>query len=398
MTTLATKSSIRVLLVDDDQDDFVLTRDLLAAIPGRFQLDWQQDFEDGLKAVCSDAYDIVLLDYRLGAKTGLDLLAEARKNKCDAPIIILTGLSDSEIDMAAMRSGAADYLEKHHLDATLLERSIRYAIQNKLVEAELERRVRERTEELNRANAALREADRRKDRFLATLAHELRNPLAPIRNALEILRLTEENPEAGRTARALIERQVAHLVKLIDDLLDVARISSDKVRLHHERVDLAEVVESALEQSRPALDKAGQTLAVELPRKPVRLFADRLRVAQILTNILHNAAKYSEPGGVVELTARRSGDNVEIRVRDRGLGIPPNMLPHIFEPFTQVDRTLNRAQGGLGIGLSLVRRLVEAHGGQVAATSDGPGRGSEFVVTLPCHPPDQADAESSSKS
>src|SRR5438105_5093808 len=195
MSTATPKDEIRVLLVDDDQDDYVLTRDLLAEIAGsRFHLDWVQDYEQGLSSTCSDSYDIVLLDHKLGAKTGLDLLAEARRLRCEAPIILFTGLTDPDIDLAAMQQGAAQYLEKSRLDSTLLERSIRYAIQQRQTENELERRVKERTEALDRANAALREADRRKDEFLATLAHELRNPLAPIRNALEIMRISDDQP------------------------------------------------------------------------------------------------------------------------------------------------------------------------------------------------------------
>jgi len=385
MAKLPAKDEIRVLLVDDDQDDYVLTRDLLGEIAGgRFHLDWHKTFEDGLAGVCSGDYDVVLLDHKLGAKTGIELLAEARKNKCDSPIIVFTGLTDPEIDLAAMEYGAAQYLENIRLDSTLLERTIRYAIQQHHVERELERRVRERTEELDRANAALREAAQRKDEFLATLAHELRNPLAPIRNALEIMRISESNPQAVAAARALMERQVGLLVRLIDDLLDVSRITRGKVRLTLERLSLTAVLEAAIEQSRPLLDKAGQTLSLTLPKEPIWLSGDRVRLAQVFTNLLNNAAKYSEPRGQVSIAAERVGDRAVVHICDTGVGIPSEQIPHVFDPFTQVDRNLNRSQGGLGIGLNLVRRLVELHGGAVAAASAGAGRGSEFTVSLPC--------------
>lgn len=382
------KAEVSVLLVDDDRDDFVLTRDLLAEIVGsRFRLDWISNCEQGLDCVCSGKYDVILLDHSLGSMTGLELLAQAREKGCDAPIIIFTGLADPNIDAAAMKYGAAQYLEKARLDATLLERTIRYAIQQRHVEIELERRVKERTEELDKANAALREAAARKDEFLATLAHELRNPLAPIRNALEIMRISRNQPEVIESARSLMERQVATLVRLIDDLLEVSRMSRGKVQLRLERLSLDQVLEAAVEQSRPLLDKAGQTLKMLMPAEEILLDGDRLRLAQVFTNLLNNAAKYSEPGGTVTIEATRHDDVATVRVHDTGVGIPAEMLPHLFEPFLQIDQSLNRAQGGMGIGLNLVSRLVELHGGSVVAKSAGLGKGAEFIIKLPCARP-----------
>jgi signal transduction histidine kinase len=317
-----------------------------------------------------------------------------------APIILLTGQGEWEIDRRAIEAGAADYLEKSRLDAVILERSIRHALLQKRYEAELERKVQERTrelEELNRSlqrevaertrmGQALREADKRKDEFLATLAHELRNPLAPIRNALEIMRLAGDNVEAQDRARTMMERQIGLMVRLIDDLLDVSRIARDKLQLVPERVDVRSVVESAVELSRPQIEKARLTLTVSLPPGQLTLTADRVRLAQILSNLLNNAAKYTEAGGSVALSAEKAKDRVVFRVKDTGIGIPPELLPQVFELFTQVDRSLNRSQGGLGIGLALVRRLVEMHGGTVDAHSDGIGRGAEFVVRLPIDP------------
>jgi PAS domain S-box-containing protein len=231
--------------------------------------------------------------------------------------------------------------------------------------------------------AALQEADRRKDEFLAILAHELRNPLAPIRNAVQILRTQGPPVPQLQWARDVIERQVEQLTRLVDDLLDVSRITRGKIELRTERVELAAVVRDAVEASRPLVEKWSHALAVELPPAPLFLQADRTRIAQVLLNLLDNAAKYTEPGGRIWLTAAREGGEVVIRVRDTGIGIPADMLARIFDLFTQVDRSVERFQGGLGIGLTLVQRLVAMHGGTVEARSAGPGQGSEFVLRLP---------------
>ena len=398
MATPPRNPAVRVLLVDDDQDDYLLTRDQLADIPGHpIHLDWEPDYDAALAAVARNEHDVYLFDYRLGARTGLELLAEARAVNPAAPVILLTGQGEWEIDLAAMRAGAADYLEKGRLDPTILERSIRHAVLQKRYEADLARMVAERTQELERANeslttevaerhraeAALRQADKRKDEFLATLAHELRNPLAPIRNALEIMRMAAGNPAAIAQARQIMERQVVQMVRLIDDLLDVSRIARGKLRLVAERIDLADVIETALETSRPQIEKAGLTLTVAPPDGPAVVNGDRVRLAQVVSNLLNNAAKYTERGGAVALAVGRDDGHVSVHVRDTGIGIPAEVLPNVFELFTQVDRSLNRSQGGLGIGLALVRRLVEMHGGTVTAYSDGVGQGAEFVVRLP---------------
>ena len=229
----------------------------------------------------------------------------------------------------------------------------------------------------------LREADRRKDEFLATLAHELRNPLAPISNALQIMRLAGASGAAAEQVRTMMERQLTQMVRLVDDLLDVSRITRGKIELRKERVELAAVVQSAVETCRPLIEAAGHELTLTLPPEPISLDADLIRLAQVFSNLLNNAAKYTEQGGHIWLTAERHGGEVMVKVRDTGLGIPTDMLPRTFDMFTQVDRALERSQGGLGIGLTLVKRLVEMHGGSVEARSDGPGKGSEFIVRLP---------------
>jgi signal transduction histidine kinase len=392
---------IRVLLIDDDEDDYLLTRDLLVEAGG-LTLDWAPGYEAGLEAVAKGGHDVVLLDYRLGGRTGLDLLREARRRGHNRPTILFTGRGEREIDEAAMASGAADFLEKSKLDATSLDRAIRYTLLQHRHADELERKVQERTRALERANAALqaevrertraeealREEARRKDEFLATLAHELRNPLAPIRNALEIMRLAGHNPAAVERGRAVIDRQTAHLVRLIDDLLDLSRLSRGKVQIRREPVELAAVVAAAVEIAQPLIEANRHQLRVVLPPVPVPLEGDQPRLVQVVVNLLDNAARYTEPGGAITLTAGPEADRVVIRVRDSGIGIAAEQLPRIFDMFTHAATPSHKAQGGLGIGLWLVRTLVEMHGGTVHATSAGPGQGSEFVVTLPVKAPD----------
>jgi signal transduction histidine kinase/DNA-binding response OmpR family regulator len=229
----------------------------------------------------------------------------------------------------------------------------------------------------------IQEADRRKNEFLSMLAHELRNPLAPLLNGIDILRLHGPKQLEMQKVQDMMYRQVHHLVRLVDDLLDVSRITRDKIQLQMETVDVTVVVDRAVEVSRPVLDARGHKLILSLPPNAVRVYADPVRLAQVLSNLLNNAAKFTEKGGTVWLAVEREENDVLFRVRDNGIGIPAEMLGSIFEPFTQVKRTLDRSQGGLGIGLTLVRRLVEMHGGAVRAFSAGPSQGSEFVVRLP---------------
>ena len=240
--------------------------------------------------------------------------------------------------------------------------------------------------------------DRRKDEFLAMLAHELRNPLAPISNAVHILQMSEKDPAKLKWAIEVIGRQLRQLVRLVDDLLDVSRITRGKIELKIESIDATQVVAAAIETSRPFVDALEHSLTVLLPPEPLLVKGDFARVAQILANLINNAAKYTNEGGRIAVTAAREGANVVFRVRDTGIGIPADLLSSIFEPFTQIDRTLARSQGGLGIGLTLVRRLVEMQGGRVFASSDGPDQGSEFTVSLPAASPAQRAKSDSGES
>jgi PAS domain S-box-containing protein len=247
--------------------------------------------------------------------------------------------------------------------------------------------------EWKRADEALRQADRRRNEFLGMLAHELRNPLAPIRNAVHIMQLTvqQQNPhrtEAMRQALDIMDRQVQHMVRLVDDLLDVSRITQGKITLRVRPVALAEVVEQAIEASRPSIDAGHHRLELSVPAEPLWINGDLTRLAQAVTNLLSNAAKFTPEPGVISLAVERDMGDAVLRVRDTGIGIQPELLDTVFEPFVQTDQTVDRAQGGMGIGLTLVRRLVEMHAGVVLASSEGAGRGSEFVVRLPLLSPE----------
>jgi signal transduction histidine kinase/ActR/RegA family two-component response regulator len=236
----------------------------------------------------------------------------------------------------------------------------------------------------------LENADRQKNEFLSMLAHELRNPLAPIRSAVDVLRMGQHQDANVVWAQEVIDRQVTHLVKLVDELLDVSRITRGKIRLELATLDLAQVVRTAVETSQPLVVAARHQLTVSLPPGAIWIDADEARLSQVLANLLNNAAKYTPPGGSIRLTAARENGEAVIRVRDSGVGIAPEMLPRVFELFQQVEQSLDRSQGGLGIGLTLSRRLVEMHGGQIEAHSEGPGRGSEFLVRFPLASPPSA--------
>jgi signal transduction histidine kinase/CheY-like chemotaxis protein len=298
----------------------------------------------------------------------------------DLPVLILTrqGAGSSVV------LGAVEQLG----NVTLLERPVRVAALQSAVRVALRARQRQYQTRAHlraeaRAKQQLQDADRRKDEFLAMLAHELRNPLAPVRNSLQILRLADVHDPTVERVRLVMERQIGHLIRLVDDLMEVSRITRGKIELRPERMDLLRAIRSAVETSQPLIDAAGHDFELDLPGEPLPLDADPVRLAQVFANLLNNAAKYSDPSGRIRLGARREGEEVVVVVRDEGIGIPPELLPHVFDLFTQLDSTHRRSQGGLGIGLTLVRSLVRMHGGSVAARSEGVGHGSEFEVRLP---------------
>jgi PAS domain S-box-containing protein len=276
-------------------------------------------------------------------------------------------------------SGRA-YDESHVRVAEDLAHRVGIAIENQDLVAALRESDRHKGELLTQLQAA----DRRKDQFIAMLAHELRSPLAPIRNSVQVLRLKSgpDQPEL-QWAREVIERQVHHMSRLVDDLLDVARVGEGKMELRIDRVLLSSAVNSAVEACRPEIDRRRHQLTVSMPAEPIAVMADLTRLAQVFANLIHNAAKYTDAGGRIHVLVEREANDAVVRVRDNGIGIPAGMIERIFEPFTQVERSLDRAQGGLGIGLTLARRLVEMHGGSLAAASLGEGCGSEFAVRVP---------------
>ena len=311
----------------------------------------------------------------------------AQPSWSEIPIILLVGIgADASVPAAALALlGNVTILERP-VRVTTLVSALRTAIRARRRQYE----VRNTLVELTNAEAALRaqserlrDSDRRKDEFLATLAHELRNPLAPIRNALQIIHLAGNNGPAVEQARGMMERQLGQMVRLIDDLLDVSRISRGKFELRKERIELTTAIKSAVDTAQPLIDAAGHRLSVTPSPQPIYLDADPVRLAQVFSNLLNNAAKYMERGGRIWLTVAPEDHEVVVSVRDTGIGIPAEALPGIFDMFAQVDHSLEKAQGGLGIGLTLVKQLLEMHGGRIEARSDGVGKGAEFIARLP---------------
>jgi PAS domain S-box-containing protein len=293
----------------------------------------------------------------------------------------LRGFSKITRDLSERRKAEEALRDAHRdLERRVADRTAELTQLNETLRSEVDRRVRLETDLRDRVKQ-LREADRQRNDFLAILAHELRNPLAPIRNATELMRRGENDPRIIARAQSVIERQVAQMVRLIDDLLDLSRITRDRIDLRLEIVDLRSIVRSGVETSRPLIEERGHELTVELPPDPLLINVDPVRISQVVANLLNNAAKFTHPGGRIAVRAARDGDGVVLAISDNGIGIERDVLPRIFEPFAQRG-TQEFAQGGLGIGLSIVERLVKLHGGEIEAHSEGPGLGSRFLVRL----------------
>jgi signal transduction histidine kinase len=394
----------RVLVVDDQPSNLEALNALLEHIGCR--LVQARSADEALLALLEQDFAAIILDVKMPGMGGLELaqLIKGRRRTRDIPILFLTAHMFDERDvLRGYGSGAVDYLTKpvhgdilrskisvfvdlyrkgraiaHTNELLRREMAVREAAQHALenVNQDLERRVLERTE-------ALQQADRRKDEFLASLAHELRNPLAPIRSAVEVLRLPGVAPADTDQARAVIVRQLDQMTRLIDDLLDVSRITSDKLDLQIDQVDLAPIIAMAVETSRPLILQRQHTLSVGLAPVAVSLSADPARLAQAINNLLANAAKYTPLGGHIALTTEVHGRELTIRVSDNGIGIEPAILPRVFDLFTQGQRSWQLGSSGLGVGLTLARRLVEMHGGVLEAASPGADQGSTFTIRLP---------------
>jgi signal transduction histidine kinase len=452
---------VNILLVDDHPENLLALEALLGDLGQN--LVRAGSGSEALKHLLQDEFAVILLDVQMPEMDGFETAAliRAREKTRHTPLIFLTAINKSESHVSrGYSTGAVDYVFKPFVPETLKSKVATFVelskkrkeleeevVQRRRAEdevrklnEELERRVSERTAELISANreleneiaerkqleAALHQraeelaaADRRKDEFLAMLAHELRNPLAPILNAAKVLQLAE-GPSEGQgsalaRARDVVERQVKHMSRLVDDLLDVSRITRGLIQLYPEPLDLVSLTEHAVDMTYPEAEARQHRLTLVLPPEPLWLEADPIRLEQVIANLLNNAIKYTEPGGEIRVTvewAVGSGQwtvdseikeaseamtltspelstvhcplpTAVLRIRDTGIGMGPEVLPHIFDLFAQADRSLDRSNGGLGLGLTLVQRLVEMHGGCVTAYSDGPGRGSEFVVRLP---------------
>jgi signal transduction histidine kinase len=379
------------ILVVDDQPSKLLTYEAILSDLGE-ELIRANSATEALEALLRHEIAVVLADVVMPDLDGYELAAMIRQHpRCQrTSIIFVSAVMMTEPDrLRGYASGAVDYMpvpvvpEILRAKVNIFAELYRKTRALEQLNAELEQRVAARTAELEASTAALREADRRKDEFLAMLAHELRNPLAPIRTAVQLLRL-KELPEAhSARARDTIDRQVEHLVCLIDDLLDVSRITRGMITLQREPVPASAIVARAIETTRPAIDGKRHELLLELADEPLLILGDRVRLVQIVGNILHNATKFMAPGGRILLRVAREGEAVVVAVKDEGIGIAGDRIGRVFDLFTQVHASGDGGQGGLGIGLALVRRLVEMHGGTVHALSDGPGKGTEIRVCLP---------------
>jgi len=426
---MGVSEKVNVLLVDD-QPARLLTYESILSELGQNLVRAGSGIE-ALEKLMKDEFAVVLLDVSMPDMDGFEAatLIHQHPRFERTPIIFVTGVHVSELDrLKGYKVGAVDYVsipvvpeilrskvavlielytkrrELQVLNRTLAQANERLAEANTTLQAEKTRELETLNRVLQRANQelesanrslqtevaertrvelALKEADRHKDEFLAMLAHELRNPLAPIHNAVQLMHRQSFADPQLTWSRDVIGRQLAHLTRLVDDLLDVSRITRGKINLSKEVIELETLMTRTVETVQPLFEERGHTLTVEVPKGILAVLGDPTRLVQALGNVLTNAAKYTERGGRISLAAAESGSELVIRVRDNGIGIPADLMPMIFNLFTQLDRTSGPPQSGLGIGLALVQRLIEMHGGSVTASSDGLGKGSEFLIRLP---------------
>jgi signal transduction histidine kinase len=425
---MAIDDRVNILLVDDQPARLLTYQSILSELGQNLVL--AHSGREALDKLMHDEFAVVLLDVSMPDMDGFETaeLIHAHPRFEKTPIIFVTGIHISELDrLRGYKAGAVDYVaipvvpeilrskvavlvelyckrhELRQLNRILANANRQLSEANLTLQAErtrelesfnatlqhanselekTNRSLQKEVAERARAERALQEADRNKDEFLAMLAHELRNPLAPIRNALQLMRMDPSEPRL-QWAQEVIHRQLVSLTRLVDDLLDVSRITRGKITLSRQPLDIATLINQAIETIEPLVLEREQQLALRVPPEPMQVDGDPTRLTQALANVLGNAAKYTERGGRIDLICTRRGTDVEIRVRDNGIGIPAELLPRIFDLFTQLDRRSDQAHSGLGIGLALVRRLLEMHGGTISALSEGAGTGSEFVICLP---------------
>ena len=426
---MGANEKVNILLVDDQPARLLTYQSVLSELGQN--LVCARSGVEALDKLMREEFAVVLLDVSMPEMDGFEAaqLIHEHPRFEKTPIIFVTGVHVTDLDrLKGYKVGAVDYVsipvvpeilrskvavlvelyckrrEMRELNRSLAQANERLAEANTTLQAEKTRELKDFNATLRRANTeleranrslqsevaeraraeqALKEADRHKDEFLAMLAHELRNPLAPILNAVQLMRMKPMPDAQLSRSRDVIERQLSHLTRLVDDLLDVARITRGRINLSPEPIELAALIARAVETVQPLIQERGHEFTSEIPAGTLRVNADPLRLTQALGNVLGNAAKYTERGGRITLTVCRQGTDVEIRVRDTGIGIPAEVLPRIFDLFTQLDRRSDHAHSGLGIGLALVRRLLQMHDGTISAHSEGPGRGSEFVIRLP---------------
>ena len=405
------QSHVKVLLIEDDEDDMVLVSGLLREIQtARFELVWESDYERGLARLSSEPFDICVLDYRLGAHNGVELVGEATKRGCRVPIILLTSQDDLDVDLAAMNAGAADFLNKGKINAAVLERAIRYSIQQRKVQ---EQQIKLLMEQAARAQAEA--ANRAKDQFLAVLSHELRTPLTAVLMSVSAMEQEQDIPARSRELFSIIKRNVDLEARLIDDLLDITRITRGKLELRKEVVDLHQQIREAVNTCCGSeIEQKQIIVSIHTDAQRHHVFGDPARLQQVLWNLIKNAVKFTPELGRIDIrTSNQEGSgfavhgkekapsaavvnpepraanrspSIVIEVTDTGIGIEPEALPKIFNAFEQADRKITREFGGLGLGLAICRALVEMHGGTIRARSTGRNQGATFVVELPLAP------------
>lgn len=359
---------IRVLLVDDDEDDYLITRELLYEIDkSMYELEWVNTFDAGDQVITKCEHDIYLIDYRLGERTGLQLLKNAIERDCRAPIILLTGLDDREVDIEAMKSGAYDYLVKGQIEAPLLERSIRYALERK------------------RVLDQLRESEKRKEIFFATLTHDLKTPLRAERRILDLLlegqfgSLTDEQREIMQE----VLKSNQFMYRMVDNLLSAFKYEYQQLIPKKELVDLNQLISTiAFGEFMYLTNEKNQTMKLELAETLPQINLDPMEIKRVLHNLIQNAITFTPNEGVITVHTELDGDKAWVRVQDTGAGIEPEKMDKLFQPFSSMSKKFR--QIGTGLGLYLTKQIVEAHDGQILVKSE-PGRGSEFYFSLPVH-------------